>query len=84
MIVTLLIASLAVVLRIIRQTRGKERGKLARTMLLQKLESTTMNELPKLITQHYEKNEGGSLLSKVTKILSGQRVATKFQQPQAQ
>jgi hypothetical protein len=54
-------------------------------MLLQKLESTTMNELPKLTTQHYEKNEaGGSLLSKVTKILSGQRVATKFQQPQAQ
>jgi hypothetical protein len=46
-------------------------------------ESTTMNQLPKLITQHYEKNEaGGSLLSKVTKILSGQRVATKFQQPQ--
>ena len=85
MIVTLLIASLNVVLRIIRQTRGKERGKLARTMLLQKLESTTMNELPKLTTQHYAKNEaGGSLLSKVTKILSGQRVATKFQQPQAQ
>ena len=39
-----------------------------------------MNELPKLIKQHYEKNEGGSLLSKVTKILSGQRAATKFQQ----
>ena len=43
-------------------------------------ESTTMNELPKLITQHYEKNEGASLLSKVTKILSGQRAAIKFQQ----
>ena len=29
-----------------------------------------MNELPKLIRQHYEKNEAGaSLLSKVTKIL---------------
>jgi hypothetical protein len=34
-----------------------------------------MNELPRLITQNYEKNEGGSLLSKVTKILSGQRAA---------
>ena len=31
MIVTLLIASLAVVLRIIRKQGGKERGKLART-----------------------------------------------------
>jgi len=51
MIVTLLIASLAVVLRIIRQAGWKERGEL----------TPTMNELPKLITQHYEKNEGGSL-----------------------
>jgi len=49
MIVTLLIASLAVVLRIIRQAGWKERGEL----------TPTMNELPKLITQHYEKNEAG-------------------------
>ena len=39
-------------------------------LLLQNLENTTMNELPKLIRQHYEKNDAGaSLLSKVTKIL---------------
>jgi len=39
-------------------------------LLLQNLESTTMNELPKLIRQHHEKSEAGaSLLSKVTKIL---------------
>jgi hypothetical protein len=50
MIVPLLIASLAVVLRITRQAGGKERTR---------HESTTMNELPKLITQHYEKNEAG-------------------------
>jgi len=49
MIVTLLIASLAVVLRIIRQAGWKERGEL----------TPTMNELPKLITQHYEKHEAG-------------------------
>src|SRR6516225_5050848 len=39
-------------------------------LLLQNLENTTMNELPKLIRQHYEKNDAGaSPLSKVTKIL---------------
>jgi hypothetical protein len=39
-------------------------------LLLQNLESTTMNELSKLTRQHYEKNEAGaSLVSKVTKIL---------------
>ena len=39
-------------------------------LLLQNLESTTMNELSKRTRQHYEKNEAGaSLVSKVTKIL---------------